>query len=125
MSSENSIDKTLEQRKAEYGDWAEDGGLADVLIGAVEVTPRWKNMPGFMRQSIRLILVKVARLCCGNPHNVDSWHDIQGYARLDAIGLEPKIPGYSTCNECGWQYRSSPQGVEHKCQCGGMMIRND
>jgi hypothetical protein len=82
MSSENSIDKTLEQRKAEYGDWAEDGGLADVLIGAVEVTPRWKNMPGFMRQSIRLILVKVARLCCGNPHNVDSWHDIQGYARL-------------------------------------------
>lgn len=77
-----SVEETLAQRGAEYGDWAVDGGLADALINTCEAAEGWHKMPGFMRQSIRLILVKVARLCVGNPRNKDSWHDIQGYAKL-------------------------------------------
>lgn len=77
-----NVQDTLNQRGAEYGDWRQDGGLADRLICSVELEPRWKQMPAFMRQSIRMILVKVARLVVGNPRNKDSWHDIQGYAKL-------------------------------------------
>jgi hypothetical protein len=84
MQSEFSdVARTLQDRKAEYGDWYQDGGLADKLISLLEnEADHWDEIPGFMRQSIRMILVKIARVCSGNPHNKDSWHDMQGYAKL-------------------------------------------
>jgi dihydrofolate reductase (trimethoprim resistance protein) len=39
--------------------------------------------------------------------------------------IEPVMQAMSTCNKCGRQFPSAPQGVIHKCQCsGGMMVPN-
>lgn len=100
MSSEHStptVQQTTEQRQAEYGDWKEDGGLADALIIMVESQPRWNAIPGFLRQSIRMILVKIARLVSGNSMNRDSWHDIQGYALI----AEQRLPSEDWANRVG------------------------
>lgn len=83
-----SVEETTAQRGSEYGDWRENGSLADHLIGVVESSPRWLNMSGFARQSVRMMLVKIARICCGNWRNADSWHDIQGYAKI----TEERLP---------------------------------
>jgi len=83
MQSESlSVEQTLKQRGAEYGDWREDARVADTLISVCENTDNWNKLPPFMRQSIRLICIKLGRILSGNPHNRDSWHDIQGYAKL-------------------------------------------
>lgn len=83
MQSESSdVEKTLQQRGREYGDWAVDAHRADTLMAVCEQAPNWNKLPPFMRQSIRLICIKLARILCGNPHNRDSWHDISGYAKL-------------------------------------------
>lgn len=84
-------EETTAQRQLEYGDWKNDGNLADELIRICERSQRWNDMPGFVRQSIRMILVKIARLCTGNYGNRDSWHDIQGYALIAEERVNAKV----------------------------------
>lgn len=48
------------------------------------------------RESIDMIMTKLARICCGDPDYMDSWVDIAGYAmlvvedndRIKKLGLE-------------------------------------
>lgn len=40
------------------------------------------HMSAVQRESLDLIATKIARLCCGDPDNADSWLDIEGYAKL-------------------------------------------
>ena len=53
-------------------------------------------MPGDMRESLEMVAHKVARILNGNPTNVDSWHDIAGYAAL----VEKRLRG-EEARQCG------------------------
>jgi len=97
------VAETLEERGREYGDWAENALLADKMFRAVEYSDNYIGddgwMPPYMTHSIRMILVKIARICNGNPFNMDNWHDIQGYAKLaEDLGREGK--GKDTYEKC-------------------------
>lgn len=77
-----SVDKTLEERGNNYGQFKTHGVYAQGLKHVCRISPGWAKMQEDQREAIEMIMHKVARLLNGNPHHIDSWHDIQGYAKL-------------------------------------------
>jgi len=47
-------------------------------------------MECYKYEALEMICLKMARLVCGDSNNRDSWHDIEGYARLAGDLLTPK-----------------------------------
>lgn len=78
----SNIDATLAQRGERYGSF--DGharisqGLKQVMTGAGS----WHSLSSSQRESLEMIVHKIARILNGDPNYIDSWHDIGGYAKL-------------------------------------------
>lgn len=78
---------TLQKRGDRYGDVDVQAGLYDELLEVIgKHVQEWRSMTPRQRQSIRMICLKISRLVCGNHDDADSWHDIEGYARLAVQG---------------------------------------
>lgn len=80
--TKEKIRETLEDREAEYGDFAEQGTMSQALLELFKMYANWEELNGFQREALQMIFHKLARIGCGNPHNQDTWHDIAGYALL-------------------------------------------
>jgi hypothetical protein len=83
------INETLAERGKTHGDWPVQAEVADYIISTIagkmnRDSDIWWHMTPSQRQAITLIATKLARIACGNPHEVDHWHDIAGYATLAA-----------------------------------------
>ena len=98
-----SIEKTLSERGARYGDFADHARLCQSLkrvmqsfsikqgvpgIITASVKP-WEKLSPAQKQALEVIADKIARILSGDPNYADNWHDIQGYARL----VEERLPG--------------------------------
>ena len=75
------IEKILEERGKNYGDFIRQSGVSQSLKACIR-TQTFDMMPEDMKEALELILMKVARIVCGNPAYADSWQDIIGYAQL-------------------------------------------
>lgn len=78
----NAVDNTIKTRKGQHGVYADHADISQELKDAMRRSPRYAYLPTDMRESLEMIQHKVARIINGDPRHVDSWHDIQGYARL-------------------------------------------
>lgn len=95
-----TIEETLASRGARYGDWMDQGEVSDQIISAMEKTAGWPKMPGWMRQTYRMIAEKMARAATGDIFYADNLHDIAGYAtigeerlhRAVAAQKQPELP---------------------------------
>jgi hypothetical protein len=76
-----SIDETLSNRAAQYGDFRSQGHLVQELKLDARNNHGWHNLQGDMKEAIDMIFHKIGRIINGNPYNKDSWTDIIGYAR--------------------------------------------
>jgi hypothetical protein len=75
--------KTItDARGAEYGDFTDQGVIAQDLKTVVRGHGSWYAIAPHQRESIEMILHKISRIVNGNPNNPDSWLDIEGYARI-------------------------------------------
>lgn len=96
-----SIDNTLAERGARYGDFTDHAEIAqalqDVMRKGLRDSPvinsearvsGWDCLSKVQRQALTVIADKVARILSGDPEYADNWHDIQGYARL----VEERLP---------------------------------
>lgn len=72
----------LRQRGEAYGDVARQSAVWERTMAEVATQGGYMSMNPQQRQSIRMILLKVSRLVCGNPNRQDTWDDIAGYAKL-------------------------------------------
>lgn len=88
------ITETVAERTSQYGDFRDQGMIAQALKETARMGSSWGQMVGFQREAIDMILHKIARIVCGNPDYADSWHDIQGYAKI----TEDRLPGCPTGN---------------------------
>ena len=88
-----SIDKILQERGEQYGDFAEFAIKSQSLKLVVKNGVGTRNMRDFQREAIDMILHKIARIANGNPDYRDSWDDIAGYAKLVADRLPPAKTG--------------------------------
>src|ERR1700730_15931673 len=76
------IDKTLAERGARYGNFAEHAVIAQGLKDVMWHTIGWGRLKPDQAQELEVIADKVARILNGDPNYVDNWHDIIGYAKL-------------------------------------------
>jgi hypothetical protein len=76
-----SLEDVLADRGREYGDFRDQAQIAQDLKDSIY--PHYKDdLRPFQREALEMILHKISRIVNGNPNNVDSWKDIEGYARI-------------------------------------------
>ena len=84
----DQTDDILGQRGARYGTFVESALVAQNVKAAMRHSAGWHSLPADAREALEMTATKIARILCGDPHYVDSWRDIEGYARLVADRLE-------------------------------------
>lgn len=80
--NESSIDATVEERGNRYGAFKDGADIMQELKSVMRSTRNWSNLTPSQREALEMIQHKVGRILNGDPNYTDSWHDIQGYARL-------------------------------------------
>ena len=91
MNNQNKlegVDATLAERGNRYGEFRDHARLCQLIKNIVSATIGWEAMTCVERQALEVIIDKIARMCNGDPHYVDNWHDIQGYAKLVEVHLQ-------------------------------------
>lgn len=88
------VERTLNERQSQYGCYEDVAYATQSMLDILYSNTSYKNMSKPHKESIHMILSKIARLSCGDQNCIDGWHDIQGYAKLieDLIGKENEIP---------------------------------
>jgi hypothetical protein len=86
--AKDSTTTVLNQRAQNYGKFTGIGKLTQTFKEQLRAAPTWKNMQPDQRESLDMIVHKMARILNGNCDYADSWIDIAGYARLVADRLE-------------------------------------
>lgn len=86
----SDITETLTERGERYGKYTNVAKTSQLLKGIIaEALVRSNNGITYdQRESLDLICNKIARIANGDPHYVDSWHDIGGYSKLIVDRLE-------------------------------------
>lgn len=76
------MSELLEQRGQNYGDFSGTANISQSLKNAVKNSVQYDSLKPFQKESIEMILHKIARILNGNPNYIDSWKDIIGYSQL-------------------------------------------
>lgn len=87
----SDVNEILKQRGSQYnlnGSYRDHAELAQDLKERCREHKGWGGLPGAMKESIDMILHKIARVLNGNPHYKDNWVDISGYATLVSRELD-------------------------------------
>ncbi len=79
----------LKERASTHGDFKESSRFVQAVKAAMQVTPNWKELETDQQESLHMIQHKVGRILYGQPHVVDHWTDISGYAQL----IEERLNG--------------------------------
>lgn len=82
-----SVSHTLLMRGRQYGGFEGNARIAQNIKSAMRDSPNWEDLDSDAREALELIATKLGRILNGNPSHFDSWHDIEGYARLIALRL--------------------------------------
>lgn len=78
----SSVEKTLEERGARYGQFIDHAEIAQGLQDVMRKAPNWSKLDVDMRQALTVFTDKIARILNGDPYYSDSWHDLSGYSTL-------------------------------------------
>lgn len=81
------IEAITAERGEQYGDFTDQGVIAQDLKDYMRMQPGWKDLSAHQRESLDMIQHKVSRILNGNPNHIDSWSDIAGYAHIVAIRI--------------------------------------
>lgn len=86
------IYKVLDERGKSYGDFTDNGRIAQAFKTVMRDTPGWDSMNAHQKEALEMIAHKIARILNGNPNHPDSWVDIIGYTQLVIDRLPVPIP---------------------------------
>ena len=82
------IDETLAAREKTYGDYEKVALISQVIKDILREGDQYIYLKAYQLESLDMIANKMARIVNGDPKYHDSWHDIQGYAKLVADKLK-------------------------------------
>ena len=80
----------LDEREKTHGDFYRVAGTAQELKDVMRRGKNWKILDDTERETLEMIASKVGRILSGNPHEIDHWRDIAGYATLIERWLTPQ-----------------------------------
>lgn len=72
----------LDERQKTHGDFYRVAGTAQELKDVLRRGKNWKVLDDTQRETLEMIASKMGRILSGDPHEVDHWRDIAGYAAL-------------------------------------------
>ena len=80
FEKQGDVMKTLAEREKMHGDYLKVATVAQSIKDALD----WQQgkLSPVQRESLDMIVTKMARIVCGDPNIIDHWLDIEGYARL-------------------------------------------
>jgi hypothetical protein len=84
-----STDAMLAERGLRYGAFKDHATIAQALKDVMRATPGWDRLEPDQKESLEMILHKIARVLNGDPGYVDNWTDLAGYPRL----VEKRLQG--------------------------------
>lgn len=73
---------TLKKRKETYGDFSRIATTSQNLKHLITNSSAFIHLSASKKESLSMILHKIARIVHGDPNYIDNWHDIAGYATL-------------------------------------------
>lgn len=82
VAPQTVIEETLAERGTRYGQFSNHAEVTQTLKRAMQATPKYDRLSDAHKEALEMIQHKVGRILNGDPNYQDSWHDIQGYARL-------------------------------------------
>lgn len=85
-----SVDNLLVERGSKYGNYLRLATVVEKLWHTLATALGNTRIEPDQGDALRMICVKLARICNGNPNYADNWRDIAGYATLVADRLEGK-----------------------------------
>ena len=86
------VEEILAQRGSTHGDAENQFSLSQQLKKTANIGLSSPNQLSAMQmEALEMILMKVSRVCVGNPNEPDHWRDIAGYATLIANHLEKQL----------------------------------
>lgn len=94
------VGDTLIEREHTYGKYREQCVITDNIKRALYDSANWEVLTPDKKESLSMIAVKMGRILNGDPEHHDSWHDIEGYAKLVADTLESSDKSTFYCNTC-------------------------
>lgn len=77
-----SINETLEQRGARYGEFKDVAATTYALQEILRDAKNHEHMTDDQVIALDMICNKMARIVNGDPSYIENWHDISGYATL-------------------------------------------
>jgi nucleoid-associated protein YejK len=82
----------LEERGKRYGKFSAHSHISQALKNVMQQTPGWNRLKDYQKESLEMIMHKVARVLNGDPQYDDNWVDICGYSQLatDTLREETK-----------------------------------
>ena len=83
-----NISETLSAREKTYGDYEKVALISQVIKDILKEGEQYRYLKAYQLESLDMIANKLARIVNGDPKYHDSWHDIQGYAKLVADKLK-------------------------------------
>ena len=81
-SAKFDVDAVLKERGREYGPFIDQAMLTQSIKLAMKDGKNWNSLLPDMKESLEMVAHKIARILNGNPDNLDSWVDIEGYVHL-------------------------------------------
>lgn len=82
---------TVKIRDAIYGGFENVARITQMFKSIMKTSPSYIRMNDVQKEAMEMVLHKCARLLSGDPAHRDSWHDIQGYAKLAEDRLPPEV----------------------------------
>lgn len=83
-----SIEEILKHREQQYGSFNEHARITQNIKYAMADSNNWAMLRPAQREALEMVAHKIGRILNGNPNFHDSWHDIVGYTKLVADGLQ-------------------------------------
>ena len=83
-----SVEDTLKERGERYGSFTSHARMSQALKTTMHLSDGWYDLSNDKREALEMIAYKIGRILNGDPNYKDSWHDIEGYARLISNTLE-------------------------------------
>ena len=85
------INDTLSSRQNVHGDFSENAAYAQQFKNIIKESRNFSILSPVQKESLDLIVHKIARILAGDVNHADHWHDIAGYATLVEIRLEQEV----------------------------------
>ena len=76
------VNEVLAERQGTHGDFVEQSDISFSLKNIIRQASGYSRLESYEAECLDMILHKISRAVCGDPHFLDHWVDIQGYAKL-------------------------------------------